>query len=505
MKSDCLVVVHSHWRVGGVRSVIERTLPLIVAQCNLRRVVLVSGEPAYGPWMESLRISCGTALVQEKVLPALGYVSEMRHPPDAALLQRFWRQVLGNLRPAAIWWHNPGLGRNVPAVECLLRENENRHIPLLFHHHDLWCDHRWNRWPEMQDCGYKSVNDVARVLFSSRADVTHLTINSRDYRLFHSCLGSSARKLGNPFDPPEMVSENEKQEAQTWLQEVCEVEAGTSLWLAPARLLRRKNLLESLLLMHRVQPGAVFVTSNQAPSRDELPYKGVLERVAACASSRLRLIDLNPQGAPRMAALHAAADVLIQSSLQEGFGLLFLEAAWAGKPIICRRLANVWPDLMERGLHFPLAYDETWVDLSDSDREIEVQTQCKIFSDWKKNLPDSWQVLVRENPLASLFASGPIPFSKLTLPSQVRAVQKEIESPDSRCAPDQETMPAAKLVPFTCKMYALEFQNIVEDAPRSETGHEGNSAGLQDRIVEDALSPANIFPILLGTQLCTPY
>ena len=67
---DHLVVVHYHWRPGGVRRVVELTLPAIVAATpSLKQVTLLSGgasheRPEIGP------LGLPTAFIHE---PACDY------------------------------------------------------------------------------------------------------------------------------------------------------------------------------------------------------------------------------------------------------------------------------------------------------------------------------------------------------------------------------------------------------------------------------------------------
>jgi hypothetical protein len=349
----------------------------------------------------------------------------------------------------------------------------------------------------MQACGYRSTEEVARILFTAQPGVTHLTINSRDAALFHATHGDNSRKLGNPFDPAPPVEKAEKCAAATWLRRVCGAAESTPIWLAPSRLIRRKNLLESLLQMHRLCPEAILVTGNCPTSREEQPYAEALRQIAANPAARFRLVDLNAQGAPGMAALHAGADVLVQSSLQEGFGLLFLEAASAGRPLVCRRLPNVWPDLAAQGLVFPDAYDECPVELPEAELTDERHRQQALFQMWKQGLPGPWQGFAPGNPLSHWFDGRPLPFSKLTLGAQLRILSREIAAP---CGDGNSFSPTGSLQTgriFSTSEYAGVFAGFLEGTPGKEANSDDAPCRLQDAIVRDATAPENIFPLLL--------
>jgi hypothetical protein len=59
--------------------------------------------------------------------------------------------------------------------------------------------------------------------------------------------------------------------------------------------------------------------------------------------------------------LLAASEAVLLTSIQEGFGLPYVEAAAAGRPLIARHLPNIAPDLHKFGFRLPQAYDEILV------------------------------------------------------------------------------------------------------------------------------------------------
>jgi hypothetical protein len=137
-----LVIVHSHFRPGGVRRVIEMATPFLVAALGpgVDDVVLVAGEAPDAGWLREFRRALGPRRVRCAIEPALGYLSEQRAPPAwiARRIRQHLEEVLGPMSPDAglIWAHNLGLGRNLlltRALTCWCRE---RSVRLVAHHHD---------------------------------------------------------------------------------------------------------------------------------------------------------------------------------------------------------------------------------------------------------------------------------------------------------------------------------------------------------------------------------
>ena len=169
-----LIVVHYHFRSGGVRTVIESAVPHIVRRLNggTASVVLATGEAPDDAWLQDFRRSLGPTPVKVVKRPAFGYVSEQR--TSAAGVERAVRAGLRALFAGAdsdtamVWAHNPSLGRNLLFTRELVRICEERRILLLAHQHDWWFDRRWQRWPEMRRCGFRTLRAVAGAVFPLR-------------------------------------------------------------------------------------------------------------------------------------------------------------------------------------------------------------------------------------------------------------------------------------------------------------------------------------------------
>ncbi|MFM8717229.1 MAG: hypothetical protein ACKOF3_10710, partial [Spartobacteria bacterium] len=77
---DHLLVVHYHWRPGGVRRVVELTLPDIAAAAGdaLSVTLLSGGAPGEAPYMAGLT---GRAAINHET--ACDYLSNQSESPEA--------------------------------------------------------------------------------------------------------------------------------------------------------------------------------------------------------------------------------------------------------------------------------------------------------------------------------------------------------------------------------------------------------------------------------------
>lgn len=424
-----LIVLHHHFRPGGVRRVIELALPMLRAGLRPRmgEVVLAGGEAPEAPWWEQFSTAQGPTPVRLFLEPAFGYLAEQRLAPAvvARRCRRALEQLLAEGPPGAtvVWAHNLSLGRNLLLARELTRACAAHRVPLLAHHHDWWFDQRWTRWPEMRRSGFRTVRAVAEILFGQPA-VQHLVINSADARLLRPALGPRVHWLPNPVTPAAPVPAPRREAARRWLDRW--VPQGAPVWLVPTRLLRRKNLAEALLWTRWLRPEAWLVTTGGVSSTEEMAYARCLEAAADRHRWPLRLAVLDgerPDRQPAVSALMAAAEVLLLTSLLEGFGLPYLEAAAAQRPLLARTLPNIAPDLRRFGFHFPQAYADLLISPDLFDWGAERARQIRRFQKWRRALP--WAYRHRAEPPALVEAEAPAPvaFSRLTLHAQLEVLR----------------------------------------------------------------------------------
>jgi glycosyltransferase involved in cell wall biosynthesis len=465
-----VVVVHYHWRPGGVRRIVELAVPHIVRAFagRVTRVTLAGGEAPDLAWLQHFITSLAGLPVEVFVEPAFGYFSEQRRGPAAirARVLQGLNQLLAD-PSCLVWAHNLGLARNLILSSELVRACEARGIRLLAHHHDWWFDQRWQRWPELRLAGFRTLALTAQAVFGAvreipanrspgRArsviprgvpDTQHLAINQLDAAVLKKHLGERATWQPNLLEPGPEPARERVRLARTWLHDQLETDA--PVWLLPCRLLRRKNVAEALLLTRWLRPEAWLVTTGGVSSADEVAYH---DRLAAASHAhgwplRLGMLALDESRKPSVPELLAASECVLLTSIQEGFGLPYLEAAAARRPLIARNLPNIAPDLARFGFRFPQAYDELLIEPSLFDWDAEQHRQRILFAKWKRQLPGAYASQVAANvrkptgtiaqfrPLASSAKPEPVPFSRLTLAAQLEVLAQPIARSWELCAP----------------------------------------------------------------------
>jgi hypothetical protein len=438
-----LVVVHYHLRPGGIRRVIEQSLPWLVSEAPRRVhvVTLASGEAEDKLWNDAQRQRLAAVDVEFSVDPAIGYLAEQEGGKEVA--RRRIRQALGRLLRGAdatntlVWAHNLGIARNVLLTAELFAFCGARSIPIVAHHHDWWFDNRWQRWPDIRLAGLRNLKEVANVTFHTGNHVRHAAINRADAAILARGFGKAAGWLPNLSGSLRAPERGALRAARSWLDRQLG-ESNAPVWVLPCRLLRRKNVGEALLLTRWLRPEAWLVVTGAASSADEMPYSNQLTKMAALHHWRLRLglLDSPDPNRPGIPELLGASEVVLLTSIQEGFGLPYLEATAARRPLIARSLPNIAPDLHRFGFRFPQYYDEIRIAPGLFDWHAEVTRQRRLYGDWRRRLPSGCRRMAGEPVLLRAGAiAQPVAFSRLTMAAQLEVLAQPLEKSWRACVP----------------------------------------------------------------------
>ena len=509
-----LIIVHYHLRPGGVRKVIESATPFLLREMpEISRVVVATGEARDVEWNVAFQRSCAPVPVEWFVDPALRYVSEQR------VLAMLGRRIRSALKPllagdgeACVWAQNLSVARNLPLASELVRACELRKIPLLLHHHDWWFDNRWLRWPEMQRTGFHTLRAAAEAVLPRASVVRFATINRADATVLRRHFGSRAGWLPNPSPRSSIPTAVRIRRAREWLREL--VGGDAPVWLLPCRLLRRKNVAEALLLTRWLRPGATLVVTGGASSADEIPYA---EKLLTTAREQgwpmiAGALDGSDAGRPSVAELMAASECVLLTSIQEGFGFPFLEAAASARSLIARRLPNIAPDLAKFGFAFPQCYRDVWIAPALFDWSAETRRQRMLFREWKAVLPPACRGRCEPLPLQRNSRLRPLAFSRLTLAGQLEVLAHQAEESWKMCAPlnsllvEWKALAASQMLqaapwPASAERwlgggaYARRLADMLRRIPSRMVGRDAGLA-VQEDFIREKLRAPHVFPLL---------
>jgi glycosyltransferase involved in cell wall biosynthesis len=498
---DHLMVVHYHWRPGGVRRVVELTLPAIAAAAGdtLKKVTLLSGgTPDEAPDLGGL--ADHAVLIHES---ACDYFSNQQDTPEriSEKIRQAISRAMDGRDPARtlIWFQNPALARNAMLCREIFDLSKKTGAALVLHHHDFWCAGRWARWEELEHCGFRDLSSAAELLFASGTRAVHAGINLQDCQTLERFFPNRAFHLPNPVLRPSPSSTADVEAARAWVAK--ELKTDAPVWVYPTRFLRRKNLLEAVLLTRWLRPEAILATTSGQFSLDETGYAHDIKEAATRHGWRVHFGLLDKPGAPRVADLLQIAETVIHTSVQEGFGMAFVEAAAAGTPLVARAIPSVMPDLAALGFDFPQLYQEILIPPGLFDAQAEAQLQASLAASARTALPPALQEIF---PALHFDADGPVAFSRLSRRAQLEVLSHP--SPTSwgmcktwnlRLEDFLKTPLKPTPWPTASSRYADEFLKIAASIPGGPIDCAESARDAQMALTAKALEPESIFPIQL--------
>lgn len=343
-----LVIFHYHLLPGGVTGVIEESVKAIVPRIDfIEAVTLVCGNPENADEIRTALLevpqidSIGVEVVAE-----LGYVSEVK--TERGDLQERITQILTTRFSGTdtVWWvHNYHLGKNPYFTNALLDIAErDRAQRIVFHIHDF---------PEC--ARYENLRFVRSVvdgeIYPQAENVRYVVINARDERLLEQAgidpglvflLQNPVSVTDGGTSPTAPIRRHQIREilSDSFSTEFPLFRPSQRILLYPIRTIRRKNVLEAAFLTRLLGEEAALVVTLPGVSKQERKYSAMVEQafheglVPGLWGIGRALGDLEIG----FGELTDTADVVLSSSVQEGFGYQFISAVSWGHPLFARYL-----------------------------------------------------------------------------------------------------------------------------------------------------------------------
>ncbi|MBU8913105.1 MAG: hypothetical protein KOO61_03715 [Spirochaetales bacterium] len=341
-----LIVFHYHLLPGGVTDVILHSIQAVTAhRSDISSVRLVCGREENADTVIAGLDEIGVP-VELDVLHELDY-TPTAEPTDVALerADRLESVLLARYASEdAFWWvHNFHVGKNPAFTLALCRIAGTEASPrMLLHIHDF---------PEC--ARYENLAYLTRITgespYPAGPAVRYVVINARDRALMGgtNIPDDHVHLLVNPL--PQAADPDGARPGKSALVSALgrfaadngqQFDPDGPLLLYPIRTIRRKNVLEMVLLARLAAPANLIVTL-PGVSNAERPYSNLIaEAFASGASQGVWGIGRREHGYDlTFQDLTHGADVIVSSSVQEGFGLLFVNALRWRVPLFARHLS----------------------------------------------------------------------------------------------------------------------------------------------------------------------
>ena len=258
-----------------------------------------------------------------------------------------------------LWWiHNYHIGKNIVYTEALLQIIENHQpasLRFLLHIHDFpECGRfaSYNALLHAQNLRNFSKNtgrDLAHKkivwLYPQTENLCYAVINQRDYHILRAAGCKNLFFLPNPLElaQPEKAAPFVANKGEERLRQAFARDFGLAdktLALYPVRCIRRKNVLELGLLNLLAGEPWNLVCTLPGLSAPEKAYSGLVETLFAegvlCGIFGVGL-KLEERGWS-FDMLCRASDLIVSSSVLEGFGFAYFQPMLWGKFLLARKL-----------------------------------------------------------------------------------------------------------------------------------------------------------------------
>ena len=330
-----VAILHYHLRPGGVTRVIEMAeSALLAAGCE---VLVCCGELP----------PPGCRVRTAAVVPELAYgtgahgSAVLRQGVDRAC-RRAWGREADLLHV-----HNHSLGKNLSLPRAVADwAGEGRAMVLQMH------DFAENARPENYRLLRGAFGDgLSRVLYPFGGRVRLVTLTSHAAGKLRAA-GAGTVVLPNPVDVPPAAHAVRASDV-----------GGERMIVYPSRAIGRKNIAEFLLHAALAQPGEVFVITSQPGEGTERMACREWEEFAKELGLPVVFNGAGQWGVGVYDFLHGA-DLCVTTSMEEGFGMAFLEPWMAGKGLAGRDLPDVTADFAAAGVNLANLYASLPVKLS---------------------------------------------------------------------------------------------------------------------------------------------
>ncbi len=192
---------------------------------------------------------------------------------------------------------------------------------------------------------------LSDLLYPQASQVHYATLNGRDHSALQRAGVDPARLhlLPNPVHEPDLP---QRAACRDQLRSRFGIPLDANFILYPVRGIGRKNLAEALLWSAVADRGSFFGLTLAPINPVERAGYDRWKNLAGELGLNWHFEMGEADGLPFPEVL-SAADLLLTTSVAEGFGMTYLESCLAGKPLAGRDLPEITADFSRAGLQFP--------------------------------------------------------------------------------------------------------------------------------------------------------
>lgn len=353
-----ILIFHYHLNPGGVSRIIESQVTGLKEQFPNTEIAVITGACEN----QSFYRKQGVAL---HVNPIVNYLFDKDFKSDEiAQIEKSIKNFLSGLirQGDILHVHNLNLGKNPVFTKVMFDYHKNGHL-LINHAHDFSEDRPVNQAYLQKILQNHYQLSLADCMYPKSNNYKVGVLNRFDYKrvLAYGITAQNVYLLQNPVWVPAKLALS-KDEAKNRLIDKLKLAANKQILTYPVRVIRRKNIGELILLSVLFQESCQFLVTLAPQNPVEIEF--YKEWVEFCKQNQLSIkFEVGTQAA--FEEILIGSDYCITTSIQEGFGMSYLEPWTFGTPVIGRNISSVTTDIKAAGLDFPLLYDQLLINGKD--------------------------------------------------------------------------------------------------------------------------------------------
>jgi hypothetical protein len=322
-----------------------------------------------------------------------------------------------------IWWiHNYHLGKNPFFTKALLEIIKATSQKMILQIHDFPECSRYSLLKRIKEY-------IKEDLYPQNHHVKYAVINSRDqhYLVKAGIDKNSVYLLENPITITEKsykinneiikkLSDGISDDFPGWIPD-------SPYMLYPVRAIRRKNVAEAALIASLSRKNVIITLPGVSESEKNYSQKclEIFRKNLAPGMFGIGFL-INDYGIS-FDELIASSSLILSSSVQEGFGYLFLNSMNWGKPLIAKDL-DILDSFKNSFSGFPATfYDALYVPLDKNERDEQIDLYLKKTELLSAVMKEERTEILQQN-FRDIFSTEQVDFSYLSLDKQIDVLEK---------------------------------------------------------------------------------
>ncbi len=362
-----IAIFHYHLNPGGVTRIIESQVAGIKKIYPNTNITVIAGHCENEEYYNALDVNV-------IVDPVFNYLFDREF--KAGELSKIYNITYAKLKAIVsestiLHVHNINLGKN-PIVTLAVNALLNEGYSVVNHAHDFAEDRPVNMAYLQKIIETEFGKSLNSIMYPASDKYIIGVLNRFDYdRVIN--IGVNIRRVFL-FPNPVYVPLNEAPHKPTNRNKIIsefDIAPDKTIITYPVRIIKRKNIGELILLSALYSNIQVLVT---LPPRNPVEIELYKKWKEFCNKNNIAII-FEAGERVNFIDIISGSDYCITTSIQEGFGMAYLEPWIIGTPVIGRDIEYITTDLKTEGVQFPFLYNGIYFNGNCEFSEMETKEQ----------------------------------------------------------------------------------------------------------------------------------